>query len=47
MGDEAGEARRDQVIKGPNGFIKEFGLYPKVNSKSSLSFKRDTWPELL
>ena len=47
MGDEAGEASRGQIMKGLNGFIKEIGLYPKVNSKPSSSFKRDRWPELL
>lgn len=30
-GNELGQASRGQIIKGLTGFIKEFGLYPKIN----------------
>lgn len=40
VGEEAGEVNRDQIIKGLNGFIKEFGLYPKVDSEPLRSFKQ-------
>lgn len=38
--DEVGEVNRDQIIKGLNGFIKEFGLYPKVKREPPMSFKQ-------
>lgn len=40
VGEEAGEVNRGQIIKGLNGFIKEFGLYPKVNREPLRSFKQ-------
>lgn len=42
VGNEPGQASRGQIIKGLNGFTKEFGLYPTVNKKPSISFKRNT-----
>lgn len=40
IGNEVGDLSRGQIIKGLDGLIREFGLYPKGKRKAPNSFKQ-------